>query len=68
MIESDFLREYRIDLFQEITSMSWRRFKVLLRGLSSQSCWYIINQKTKPNDIIITDNVVAEREVNKIWG
>lgn len=36
-IEADFRREYRLDLATELERMSWRRFLVLLRGLSSLS-------------------------------
>lgn len=38
-IEADFEREYRIDLADEVWDMSWRRFMVLLRGLSLRSGW-----------------------------
>lgn len=33
-MESDFLREYGLDLSVELETMSWRRFLALLRGLS----------------------------------
>lgn len=33
-IESDFLRDYGINLIEEFPHMSWRRFTTLLRGLS----------------------------------
>jgi hypothetical protein len=36
-VESDFLREYNLDLSEALPRMSWRRFLVLLRGLSPQS-------------------------------
>lgn len=36
-MEADFLREYRIDLVRELPQLSWRRFLVLLAGLSSES-------------------------------
>jgi len=42
-IEADFTREYPgIDFPREVWSMPWRRFMVLLRGLSSTSWWQII--------------------------
>ena len=33
-IEADFLRDYGIDLREQIRSISWRRFLVLLNNLS----------------------------------
>lgn len=36
-MEADFQREYRIDLGAEIGAMTWRRFTVLIGGLSAQS-------------------------------
>lgn len=41
-IEADFQREYRIDLGAEVWWMPWRRFIVLLRGLSTGSGWYTL--------------------------
>ena len=37
LVESDYKREYRIDLSRELGSMSWRRFAILLRGLGPHS-------------------------------
>lgn len=33
-IEADFLRDYRISLMEQLDSMSWRRFIVLLHNLN----------------------------------
>ncbi len=33
-MEADFLREYGLDLSTALAGMTWRRFLVLLRGLS----------------------------------
>lgn len=33
-IEADFLRDYGIDLVEQLPGMSWRRFLTLCRGLS----------------------------------
>lgn len=33
-VEADFLREYGLDLSTDLAGMTWRRFLVLLRGLS----------------------------------
>lgn len=38
-IEADFEREYGINLGSDVWGMSWRRFVVLLRGLSGRSGW-----------------------------
>jgi hypothetical protein len=45
--------------------MTWRRFKNLLRGLSSNSVWQAI--LADPKAQIITDPDEAERAVDKIW-
>jgi hypothetical protein len=37
LVEADFMREYRIDLAVDLARLSWRRFIVLLRGLSPAS-------------------------------
>jgi hypothetical protein len=44
--------------------MSIRRFTALLRGLSPESNFHLINN-TK--ETIIDDPVVAERAVNRFW-
>lgn len=33
-VEADFMRDYGIDLTDELPIMSWRRFQVLLHGLN----------------------------------
>ena len=33
-VEADFLRDYQIDLVEQIDRISWRRFLVLLNNLS----------------------------------
>jgi hypothetical protein len=63
-VEADFQREYHIDLSKELTRMGWRRFKTLLRGLSTNSLWYqICNSKQD----VIDDPDEAERAVNAVW-
>ena len=37
LVESDFQREYGLDLVVEVAGMTWRRFSVLLRGLGPAS-------------------------------
>ena len=71
MIEADFLREYRINLEQEINTITWRKFIILLKNLSVNSNWYLINMNAnnKENELdIITDNKLAERMVDRVWG
>lgn len=47
-LEADFEREYRIDLAADVWSMTWRRFMVLVRGLSVRSGWFALaNAATK---------------------
>lgn len=36
-MEADFLREYGIDLMEQMESMTWRRFLCLTKNLSAQS-------------------------------
>lgn len=38
-LEADFAREYGLDLMRAAQTMSWRRFLVLVRGLSSRSAY-----------------------------
>jgi hypothetical protein len=53
------LREYRIDLAKEWKTMSWRKFIVLIKGLSINSSLanHLASVKDKK---IITDTKVAE--------
>lgn len=44
VLEADFQREYRIDLVREVWTMTWRRFVVLLNGLSLGSTWKLIGR------------------------
>jgi hypothetical protein len=37
VIEADFRREYDVSLAADLYTLSWREFRVLLRGLSAQS-------------------------------
>lgn len=64
IVEADMQREYSISLEESISTMSWRRFKVLLKGLSQNSLWVIISQNTKK---VIEDPIEAERAVDRIW-
>ncbi|WP_017972528.1 Gp15 family bacteriophage protein [Actinopolyspora halophila] len=44
-IEADFMREYRID-DSELARLSWRRFLVLLHGLSPEALYPQLVEKT----------------------
>lgn len=68
MIEADFQREYNIDLARQFYSLSWRRFLVLLGGLGLNSTLVNVLSSKQSNENIITDPVVAERAVKRIWG
>lgn len=56
-MEADFLREYRLDLVDQLDSLSWRRFTVLLSGLSPQSAFLnaMVRKKKEPRAILLTD-------------
>lgn len=61
-VEADLQREYGIDAAQ-IGGMSWRRFSVLLRGLSPQSMFSTMNHEAPT-----TDPEDAERLVEAALG
>lgn len=77
VIESDFMREYGIDLQKEISGMSWRRFNVLLRNLSPHSLLVQIenagerhtetNHKGKKVEVY-TDPEAGEKAAFSLWG
>jgi hypothetical protein len=49
-IEADFLREYRLHLRGELEDgMTWRRFTVLLSGLSPDSWWHLY-ERNRPRE------------------
>lgn len=59
-VEADFQREYGIDLLAGLDGMSWRRFLVLLQGLSAGSWWAKLLEDDKPKsargrDVIVVD-------------
>lgn len=62
LIEADFQREYGIDLVSEIGGMSWRRFSVLLSGLSRDAVFIVSKQKDKDQPKVIegTDPEAAD--------
>lgn len=59
-VEADFQREYGIDLLDGLDVMSWRRFTVLLSGLSPTSWWAKALEDDKPKaargrDVVVVD-------------
>lgn len=58
VIEADFQREYRIDLGVDVWWMPWRRFVVLLRGLSPTSGWYSLGKVDKDKPKVISGAAV----------
>lgn len=63
-IESDFQREYNINLAQEVDNMTSRRFFTLLFGLSSTSMYWLVMQNHKEE---INDPETAERTLIKAF-
>jgi hypothetical protein len=58
-LEADFQREYGLDLSVEFPRLMWRRFRVLVRGLSGDSV-LVARSSGKTGEEIITDPAVAE--------
>lgn len=59
------MREYGIDLAQDEPQLSWRRFCVLLNGLSHRSRW-VLHQIHEPHRI--ENPKAAERAVFAAMG
>lgn len=73
-IESDFEREYKINLCKDLKGLSWRKFTTLVRGLSGSSNWVemLRYEQKKLQDQVngitpIEDEKLAERAVDRIW-
>lgn len=53
-IEADFLRDYRIDLLEQLDYMTWRKFLVLLNNLSPNGAVAVQirseNEKPEPDE------------------
>jgi len=67
-IEADFQREYNMDLVVWIHKLSWRKFIILLRGLSPNSIWFNLVKQAQSSTKVIEDPKVAERAVDRVWG
>ena len=64
MIEADFHREYKIDLVKELPFMTWRKFNVLLGGLSGDSV--LISHLRNHKEVL--QGAEGEKAVDKVWG
>ncbi|PKM78540.1 MAG: hypothetical protein CVU90_02035 [Firmicutes bacterium HGW-Firmicutes-15] len=64
-MEADFQREYQIDLELAIDNMSWRKFLILLKGLSADSILVhsLQHEQKKP----IEDPAEISQAVNRVW-
>lgn len=49
------MREYRMDLMEELPTMSWRRFSILASGLSGNSIYVNVLQARKEGKAPISD-------------
>lgn len=71
-VEADFLREYSIDLAADLPGMSWRRFQVLLRALSSQSVTVtrLVNSGLgrKGNERVVAGSKAAQQAFVGLFG
>ena len=69
MVEADFQREYQIDLLLEIDTITWRRFCILLNGLSGDSLYIIMGQKRDEGEVAIdaSDPATADRIMNSFF-
>lgn len=63
-MEADFQREYGLDLGQCVQGMSWRRFKVLLAGLSGDSPTVVVACNAP---VEYEDDEEAVQRVKEIW-
>jgi hypothetical protein len=59
LIESDFQREYLIDLTED--NLSWRRFTTLLGGMSQESVFFTTLRENKKNaPLENTENILGD--------
>jgi len=63
VIESDFQREYGIDLGAAVETMSWRRFCALVQGLSPNSATVLMMEHNRN----VIDEDGAEAAVRRLW-
>lgn len=67
LLEADFQREYQIDLNASIGSMPWRRFLVLLAGLSPNSAFRAMvgEEENRP---VVLEGGAAARHIREWLG
>lgn len=67
LVESDFQREYNIDL--ATSDMSWRKFQVLLGGLTGDSVFFsVIREENKKKTELIEDPDMIVRDIMLSMG
>ncbi|MHB9054255.1 MAG: Gp15 family bacteriophage protein [Thermoleophilia bacterium] len=66
-MEADFLREYSIDLPKEIDALTYRKFTVMLNGLSADSRWQqsFQDDRNKPR---VVSGQAAEDYIRNLKG
>ena len=55
-IEADFLRDYGIDLVEQIGTLTWRRFLVLMNNLSPNGAVAVRIRAASDNETETTEN------------
>ncbi|WP_373323199.1 Gp15 family bacteriophage protein [Alkalihalobacterium chitinilyticum] len=66
-IEADFQREYRINLEESIHTISWRRFLILVKGLSQKSVLVgIMQSQKKQQEHIVEKPEDIEKAIEKV--
>lgn len=69
LIESSFQADYGMDLMEELPVLTWRKFCVLLGGLSRNSALVsTLMARRREKKRIITNPEKAERAVDKVWA
>lgn len=65
-VEADFLRDYGIDLVEQIDKMSWRRFLALLNNLSPYGA--VAMRIDAEHDKNETDELTDEQRANAFFS
>lgn len=66
-VEADFLRDYRIVLMEQISSMSWRYFLVLLNNLSPHGA-VAVKIRAENEKPTTTDEQTDEQAANAFFS
>jgi hypothetical protein len=67
LIEADFQREYGINLIEALPRLSWRRFSVLLNGVSEHSVYVLKKRNEKEGNVVVEDAEQGERVVEHFF-